>query len=558
MSLKKSSTRPTIATQLSNPVRELENLNQNITQARTAGQQIEDRLRFETLLSELSAKFINLPANKIDDEIRSAMKQIMDHFNVDRINFGELSKDKKHWQTTHSVARPGIEPFPSIILEDLLPWYCKELRRGAVITMERLSDIPDEACAEREYVKRIGLKSSLCIPISVEGSIICDLSLDSFLAHKVWPSELIPRLRLLGEIFANSLARRESDKSIRSACDEISKLKAQIEMEWSYLQEEIKLEHNFDEIIGQSKELQYVLFKIEQIASTDTTVLIMGETGTGKELVARALHHLSPRRNRPVVKINCAALPSNLIESELFGHEKGAFSGAHARKTGRFELADGSSIFLDEIGELPLELQPKLLRVVQDGEFERLGSSHTIRTDVRIIAATNRKLEEEVRKGRFREDLWYRLNVFPITMPPLRQRREDIALLAKFFVQKVSKKLGKKIERIPAKTLQALENYSWPGNVRELENVIERAVINSRGSALNLADDLKSSQRTKSMKLPQQKMVDMERDYICQILAKTNGRIYGPKGAALIAGLNPETLRYRIRKLGIKTNTFRS
>lgn len=531
---------------------------QNITQAKLSQQLIEERLCFETLLSELSAKFINLPADKIDKEIKSSMKQLMDFFDVDRISFGELSEDGKQWQSTHSISKPGIESFPPIIIEDLLPWYSGELRMGNVVHMERPSDLPAEAMREKEFCEKAGIKSVLCIPLSVGGSIICDLSLDSFHSHRVWPRELIPRLRLLGEIFANSLARRKSDESLQKAFYEIRNLKKQIEAEWSYLQEEIKLEHNFEEIIGQSKELQYVLFKVEQIAPTDTTVLILGETGTGKELVARAIHHLSPRKRRPMVKVNCATLPSNLIESELFGHEKGAFSGAHTRKMGRFELANGTTIFLDEIGELPLELQPKLLRVIQEGEFERLGSSHTMRTDVRIIAATNRKLEEEVKNGRFREDLWYRLNVFPITVPPLRQRQEDIALLVRFFVQKIGKKLGKEIKRIPAGTLRALENYSWPGNVRELENVIERAVINSQSTVLKLAENLKRSQAQSLAKDQRKPLDELERDYIIEILEETKGRIYGLKGAAKILGINPETLRYRIRKLGIKPHRYRS
>ncbi|MBT3260248.1 MAG: sigma 54-interacting transcriptional regulator, partial [Deltaproteobacteria bacterium] len=259
----------------------------------------------------------------------------------------------------------------------------------------------------------------------------------------------------------------------------------------AYLQEEIKLEYNYENIIGQSDEINYVLYKVEQIAGSDTTVLVLGETGTGKELVARAIHSLSARKDRALVKINCATLPANLIESELFGHEKGAFTGAHVKQLGRFEVANGATLFLDEIGELPLELQPKLLRVIQDGEFERLGSSQTIKVDARIIAATNRDLEEEVRKNRFREDLWYRLNVFPITVPPLRERKTDISLLVDHFVAKISKRLGKSVEDIPTTVMNALQNYHWPGNIRELENVLERAVINSSGPKLHLVDELK-------------------------------------------------------------------
>jgi chemotaxis protein methyltransferase CheR len=292
-----------------------------------------------------------------------------------------------------------------------------------------------------------------------------------------------------------------------------------------------------------------VLYKVEQIASSDTTVLILGETGTGKELVARAIHSLSPRKDRTLVKVNCATLPSNLIESELFGHEKGAFTGAHARQLGRFEVANGASLFLDEIGELPLELQPKLLRVIQDGEFERLGSSGTIKVDVRVIAATNRNLEEEVRRGRFREDLWYRLSIFPITAPPLRERMEDIALLVEFFVEKISRRLGKSIESIPTSVMNTLQDYQWPGNVRELENVLERAVINSSGPKLRLVDELKKPQ--KDLTTPQKTLVEVERDHIVRTLEQTNWKVSGKNGAAEILGLNRSTLRARIRKLGI-------
>jgi formate hydrogenlyase transcriptional activator len=349
------------------------------------------------------------------------------------------------------------------------------------------------------------------------------------------------------------VAREEAEnrKQIaETSLSEIKKLKDQLEAEREYLQEEIKLEYNHENIIGQSDGLKYVLYKVEQIAKSNTIVLVLGETGTGKELVARAVHGLSLRKNRALVKVNCAALPSNLIESELFGHEKGAFTGSHSRHLGRFEIADGATIFLDEIGELPLELQPKLLRVIQDGEFERLGSSTTIKVDSRIIAATNRNLEEEVLKGRFRDDLWYRLNIFPITMPPLRDRMEDIPLLADFYVKKISKRMGKSIEIIPVSVMDALQNYHWPGNVRELENVLERAVINSSGPKLRLVDELKKFHKD----LPQTKktLEAVERDHIIQVLEQTHWKVSGKNGAAEILGLNRSTLRARMRKLDIR------
>jgi len=349
-------------------------------------------------------------------------------------------------------------------------------------------------------------------------------------------------------IVAKEEAKKGKERA-EAALVEIQKLKDQLEAEREYLQEEIKLAYNHENIIGQSDGLNYVLYKVEQIASSDTIVLVLGETGTGKELVARAIHGLSLRKERTLVKVNCSTLPSNLIESELFGHEKGAFTGAHSRHLGRFEVADGTTLFLDEIGELPLELQPKLLRVVQDGEFERLGSSHTIKIDVRIIAATNRNLEEEVRRGRFREDLWYRLNVFPITMPPLRDRLDDIPLLVDFYIKKITKRMGKSIAVIPTSVMHALQQYHWPGNVRELENVLERAVINSSGPKLHLVDELDTPH--KDLSTAHKRLETIERDHILQILEQTHWKVSGPKGAAEILGLNRSTLRARMRKLGI-------
>ena len=330
---------------------------------------------------------------------------------------------------------------------------------------------------------------------------------------------------------------------------EIKKLKEQLEAERAYLQEEIKLEYNHENIIGQSNAINYIFYKVEQIAGTDTNVLILGETGTGKELVARAIHGLSLRKDRALVKMNCAALPSNLIESELFGHEKGAFTGAHSRRLGRFEVADGATLFLDEIGELPLDLQSKMLRVIQDGEFERLGSSTTIKVDARVIAATNRNMEEEVREGRFREDLWYRLNIFPITMPPLRDRIDDIPLLVNFYIDRISKKLGKSSKVVPISVLDALQKYYWPGNIRELENVLERAVISSSGPKLRLVDQLKKPH--KDLIRSGQTLADVEREYIIQVLEQVHWKVSGKNSAAEILGLERSTLRARIRKLNI-------
>jgi chemotaxis protein methyltransferase CheR len=350
---------------------------------------------------------------------------------------------------------------------------------------------------------------------------------------------------------AAALEEASGKKQIAEAAVlEIKKLKNLLEAERGYLQEEIKLTYNHEHIIGQSDGIKYVLFKVEQIAKSDTIVLVLGETGTGKELIARAVHNLSSRKNRALVKVNCAALPATLIESELFGHEKGSFTGSLSRHIGRFEIANGSTIFLDEIGELPIELQAKLLRVIQDGEFERLGSSRTIKVDTRIIAATNRNLEAEVKAGNFREDLFYRFNVFPITLPPLRDRLDDIPFLVDFYVKKISRRMGKIIETIPTGVMAALQDYHWPGNIRELENVLERAVINSSSAKLRLADELERPHTNVSFS--QKTMEAVEREHILQTLEQTGWKVGGKDSAAEILGLDRSTLRARMRKLGIQ------
>jgi len=346
-------------------------------------------------------------------------------------------------------------------------------------------------------------------------------------------------------------ALEKSNRDLGDALREVEQLKTKLEQENEYLQGEIKLTHNFEEIISSSKKFKKALQQVEQVAPTDATVLIAGESGTGKELIARAIHNHSNRKRKALVKVNCAALPANLIESELFGHERGAFTGAISQKVGRFELADGGTIFLDEIGEFPIELQPKLLRVLQEGEFERLGSVHTTRVNARVIAATNRELKAEIDKGNFRLDLYYRLNVFPILVHPLRERRDDIPLLAHYFLRKFTFKFGKKIDIISQKVMNALVNYPWPGNIRELENVIERAVIISQGTKLDLSDSL----HTNFGDPVNQTLVTLaenERQHILAALESTQWRVSGERGAAKLLGLKRTTLEARMARLGIR------
>jgi transcriptional regulator with GAF, ATPase, and Fis domain len=377
----------------------------------------------------------------------------------------------------------------------------------------------------------------------------------------------IDERKRIEEALKESEARSlRNEEALNQALQEIGRLKEQLQAENVYLREEVRLAYGFGEIIGQGASFKTALHQAEQVAPTDTTVLITGETGTGKELLAHAIHNLSSRKNRPLVKVNCAALPATLVESELFGHEKGAFTGAATARSGRFKLADGATIFLDEIGELPLELQAKLLRVLQEGEFERLGSSRTIRVDVRVIAASNRDLEQEVRRGSFRADLFYRLNVFPIRMPSLRERREDIGMLVNFFVEQISRKMGKRIEALPEEMLGAMEQYPWPGNVRELKNVIERAVILTQGSKLQLPEELKMCMHSETSVETQQELAasddpveldEVQRRHIVRVLKQTFWRIEGTRGAAAILGINPGTLRSRMKRLGISRPAIR-
>ncbi|MGE3844631.1 MAG: sigma 54-interacting transcriptional regulator [Vicinamibacterales bacterium] len=360
------------------------------------------------------------------------------------------------------------------------------------------------------------------------------------------------------------LEREQAEIRLRSALEEVERLKNQLQAENAYLQEEIRKEHDFEEMVGNSPALLALFRKIERVASTDATVLVQGETGTGKELIARALHNSGPRKHRPLVKVNCGAVPRSLLESELFGHVKGAFTGAIDRRVGRFELADGGTLFLDEVGELPLETQVKLLRVLQEQEFEPVGSNKTVRVDVRIMAATNRRLEDEVQAGRFRSDLFFRLNVIPLAVPPLRDRAGDIPLLVTFFVSRFAKKFGRDVQGVTRETMDLLSRYSWPGNVRELQNVIERAVVLSNGRLLSLGSDLLpktdaapsdnvfsepafTGERRQSMTLE-----EAERTHIRAVLAATAGVIEGAQGAAQILQIHPNTLRSRMKKLGIR------
>jgi formate hydrogenlyase transcriptional activator len=387
-----------------------------------------------------------------------------------------------------------------------------------------------------------GVHSMVCMPLLTHDRVLGTLSLASLRDAAFEQADVDLLVQVAGQVaiaVENALAFQE-----------IGELKNKLAQEKLYLEDEIRSEMNFDEIVGEGASLRAVLKQVETVAATDSTVLIQGETGTGKELIARAIHNLSPRREHTFVKVNCAAIPTGLLESELFGHERGAFTGAIAQRLGRFELAHGGTIFLDEVGDIPLELQPKLLRVLQEQEFERLGSPRTIRVDVRLVAATNRDLAAMVATRAFRDDLYYRLRVFPLVVPPLRERREDIPALVRYFVQKHARHMNRTVETIPSETLDALVRYPWPGNIRELENLIERAVIVSPGPVLRVP--------LGELKLPSEPLGDdsltlraAEREHIVRALEATNWVLAGPHGAAARLGMKRTTLQSKIRKLGI-------
>ncbi|MCY2987252.1 MAG: sigma 54-interacting transcriptional regulator [Planctomycetota bacterium] len=632
------------------------------------------QLAFERLLADLTTSLANLATDRVDEEIDRGLRAIAEFVGVDRSMLMEFSPDGRQLRRIHGYAGAGIEPVPEIVASEQFPWYAQQLRQGVTLVLRCLpDDLPAEA--SRCFCVEQGLKSHLAIPLQIGDAIVAVLAFGTLTRFVDWPDELVSRLRLLGGVLADALARRRADVALRAneerfrtlpdftydweywlapdgrmvyvspSCEritgyrceafvadaslleriihaedraqfvehlrseatsgpqamdlrivtrsgelrwishlcqavfgsqgeylgrrasnrditdgkrnqlaleqayaEIRQLQEHLQDEIVYLRSQVEPVSLPDGIVGQSSSLTKVLRQVEQVAKTNATVLLTGETGTGKELIATAIHELSGRRVHMMVRVNCAALPPTLIESELFGREKGAYTGALTKQVGRFELAHGSTIFLDEVGELPLELQAKLLRVLQEGTFERVGSPKTIKVDLRVIAASNRDLTQTTGAGRFREDLFYRLNVFPIHLPPLRERSEDIPALVETFVEEFARALGKTIRSIPRSVIDALQRYPWPGNVRELRNLIERAVIISEGTTLHV--DLPTPSSLTSPRGAT--LEEVERNHILTVLEQTGWRIRGPGGAAETLGIKPTTLESRLGKLGIR------
>jgi PAS domain S-box-containing protein len=649
--------------------------------SRRSASQLGGVPELDVVIAEIFSRFINLPPGEVDREIEEALRLVCEPLAIDYAVLWQWSAaGPRVIAPTHVYqAQEGLPP-PGPLCQEQFPWYRQQMLAGRLVALASLEELPAGAAVDRESCRLIGVKSNLCLPLSVGGEPpVGALGLSDLREHRDWPDALVQRLRLVAQVFCNALARmrhelrmqetearlaaaadlaglgfyevdfvtrfafvdarfqditgfpggrepglepvefwlahlhpedrprvsaqrkelhegrlervfieyrylhptqgerwihhaarvatrdatgqarktygvlrditerRQREEALRESYAEIARLKDQVQAESDYLKAEIKLIHPHGEVTGRSPAIQSVLRMVEQVAPTDSSVLVCGETGTGKELVAQAIHRLSSRSGRLLVKVNCAALPSGLVESELFGREKGAFTGALTRQSGRFEVADRSTLFLDEIGELSLEVQAKLLRVLEAGEFERLGSSKTLKVDVRLIAATNRELLTEVRNGRFREDLYYRLNVFPIRVPPLRERVEDIPLLVWTFLEQISSRMGKRITEVPRRTMEALQRHRWPGNVRELKNVVEHGAILTTGKTLSLP--LLSAA---PLGAPAPTLAESERELIVRALEGTGWRIKGPRGAATALGLNPSTLYGRMKKLGIR------
>jgi len=516
--------------------------------------ELEQDLEFEKLLSEVSATFANIPAKEVDREIKDVLRRVAGMFALDRGSVMQYSKDLGQIHATHSWAKDGLPEFfvlsagGPFLTKKHFPWVTEKMSHQETVAFSDVDALPKKAEKDRETFHKLGVKSGISIPHFVEGSFLFTVTFGSTRSGQAWTEDTIQRLRRLGEVFSNAILRKNADQEIQKAFSEIRELKDRLQEENIFLLKEIKTIRKHPDIIGESDAIKRVLAGVEQVAQRNTTVLILGETGTGKELVARAIHGSSARKSRPMVTVNCAALPATLVEAELFGREKGAYTGALSKQVGRFEIAEASTIFLDEIGELPLELQVKLLRVLESGQFERLGSSRTLSVDVRVIAATNRDLQKAIEEGRFREDLYYRLNVFPIQIPPLRERPEDILPLTWTFIKEFSHAMGKQIDSIPKSGLDAMQRYSWPGNIRELKNLVERAMIESKGKTLLV----KLPERQSAKVSHHLTVEELERNHIQNVLEKTNWRIRGRNGAAEILGLKPSTLYARMKKLGVE------
>ena len=473
-----------------------------------------------------------------------ALTQIADAAGVGSCRLIEFTDQGDVLHDYGAIDAPGSQPRGA-------SWLTNRLAKGETVAISDLGEYPDDANSARERARRSGVSPLLGVPASLAGRVVGALVVEGSRVPGPWGQPLIERLRLMSEILGATLQRCRHESALQASIAEVERLNVRLKADNICLKEEIKSHHDFDEIVGESDALRLALTRLGQVAPMNSSVLLLGPTGTGKELFARALHERSRRHARVLVRVSCAALPPTLVESELFGHERGAFTGAVATRQGRFELADGGTIFLDEIGDLPADIQVKLLRVLQEGEFERVGSSRTRKVDVRVIAATHKDLEAAVADGTFRADLYYRLSVFPIHLPSLAERREDIPRLVWFFIHRLQRELGRRITTVPDSVMQTLTEHAWPGNVRELENVVERAMIASSAEALQLDDTFVFKKGGRQPAALSDTLDAIQRTHIEAVLQQCGWRINGVGNAAERLGLHPNTLRFRMKKLAV-------
>jgi PAS domain S-box-containing protein len=507
-----------------------------------------EQLGFQRLVSDIAARFVGIDLGEVDAAIVDSLRQIAEALQLDRSVLWRKQKDEDTCVATHYWVAPPLA-MPGPVDAASIPGVIAKLEAGEIACYQRVDDVADPV--DRETFRRHGPRSGVAVPLALDShrqDVLGALAFASMTTEREWPPAIVERLRLVAGVVSQALARKASQVELEKALAEIHQLRNRLTDENVELRREVKMMRAPRLIVSESPVVKRAFAQVEQVAPTPATVLLLGETGSGKEVFAQAIHDLSPRHQRQMIRVSCAAIPSALIESELFGRERGAYTGALSRQIGRFEAANQSTLFLDEIGELQPEMQVKLLRVLQEKVIERLGNPTPVKVDVRIIAATNRDLDKAVLDNAFRQDLYYRLNVFPIVVPPLRERVEDIPGLVWAFIDEFSQSFGKRIEAISKESMRELQRYAWPGNVRELRNVIERAVILATGHQLVVPTPRPS---TRAMPQSAMTLVDLEVDHIRGVLESTNWRVRGPGGAAERLGLKPTTLESRMAKLGI-------
>lgn len=528
------------------------------TEASDALDELAQKSTYEEVLARVSSRLLTTANERLHEAIRTSLMDVCQFVDVDRATIVWFDDEARSVDVLYYWIERGTSPTTRFRQEGFA-WMMPRISNGDTVAVESTEALPAEAGTDYASLREMGISAAMVTPMVQDGQVLGAISLTMATGSRSWAEHHISAMQVLAACFGSAISKLRAQQRLDDLTRELASARDRLQAENVYLQQEILSSHGFAELIGESYALQSCLAKVTQVAATDMPVLIQGETGTGKELIGRAVHESSSRKDRPLVKVNCAALPASLVESELFGHEKGAFTGAAQRKPGRFELADGGTLFLDEIGEIPLSLQAKLLRVLQDGEYQRVGGTQSLNVDVRIIAATNRPLEQAIATGDFRPDLYYRINTFLLDVPPLRERIGDIPLLAQHFVNVHARRLGKEITSISRGFLDELESRNWPGNVRELEAVIQRAIIASQGSVLQ-ASGITAPSSTVAEPLPNvvasvRDLHSAERDHIRMVLDACRWKIAGSDGAAARLGLPPSTLRSRMKKMGLERSS---